>query len=1224
MKKLYILLFVLFLLNKVNAQWTAQNSGTTHSLNSIRFTDVNTGYAIGDSGVILKTINAGATWTALSSGTYTNLWKTYFTNANTGYIVGLSGTILKTNNGGNTWTALSSKTSNLLTSIYFTSVDTGYAVGFNGTILKTVNAGANWTALSSGTTNALQSVYFTDANTGYVVGDFSKILKTINAGATWDTISSGSNEWLKSVYFTNANTGYIVGTGGTILKTTDGGASWTALSSGTTQSLFSVYFTNATTSYAVGWSGIILKTSDGGASWTALSSGTTSDLMSVYFPNANVGYAVGYNGTILKTTSETAKICMVTVDSLNRNVVIWEKPDTTDKRIKSYNIYKESATAGVYNLIGNVPFNKLSVFIDASSTPMLHADRYKMSVIDTSGNESVLSPNHRTLHLSVSPNGMGKGYQLNWQDSYEGFNYYTYYIFRKTNNGNFIKIDSIQSNLTSFTDTTSITGPIFYIVAAVKPDGACLPSGSSKGIYPVDYKGAYYSTSNCIGMNVKKDLSLIAYYPFNGNANDESGNGNNGTVIGAKLTTDRFGNANSAYSLNGINNYISLDKSIRGIYKSSQFTIAGWFKPSNIYGGHIFSVNREPSIGAGQNTLLLQWSTTGFIALWCDSVAYVDYNSITRDTNSWHFFVLSVDNTKLSHLYFDGMFLAQSFTNNKIITSTSRMSLGQEWDGYDPSDFFKGYVDDISIYNRALTTKEIDSLFLKGGWSLNSTCSASYKSSIDTITGTAMFTNTTTGSNKYYWIFDDGDFSNTVSPTHKYSKDGIYRVSLTANDTVTGCQAKTSQEVKIKTTVVEPCRADFTYSIDSLSKTLTISNLSSKGITLNYWEFGDGALSNSTSPIHKYAKEGYYVVRLTVIDTITNCVDNKNVVVKILGNQKPCKANYTYSVDLSSQKIFFVDQSDVSANAKYFWDFNDGDSSIVENPNHTYALGGYFDVCLTIKDSAIKCLNTTCQTLKASDSSLFCQAQFAYSVDTITGIVNFYDNSKGKHNRWEWTYGDGTNEKIQNGKHKYIPGYYTVILNISDSLTGSKSYFVDVINIKQTQKLKAGFGYKNENGNSKGVFPVDFKGATYGDATEFEWDFGDSTSNSSSIEPTHEYTKEGTYEACLKVYNAYTGESDSTCQQILVGTTIGINKLISNNSINIYPNPTSDKFTIQFNNLKESYNLEILNTTGQVVLNKKITNNVEQVDLSGQAAGVYFVKLQSRDKTIVKKVIKQN
>src|SRR5215212_9357905 len=51
---------------------------------------------------------------------------------------------------------------------------------------------------------------------------------------------------------------------------------------------------------------------------------------------------------------------------------------------------------------------------------------------------------------------------------------------------------------------------------------------------------------------------LVAWYPFNGNANDESGNGNNGVVNGAALTSDRLGNLNAAYDFNGVNNYISV------------------------------------------------------------------------------------------------------------------------------------------------------------------------------------------------------------------------------------------------------------------------------------------------------------------------------------------------------------------------------------------------------------------------------------------------------------------------------------------------------------------------------------------------------------------------------------------------------------------------------------------------------------------------------------------
>ena len=68
---------------------------------------------------------------------------------------------------------------------------------------------------------------------------------------------------------------------------------------------------------------------------------------------------------------------------------------------------------------------------------------------------------------------------------------------------------------------------------------------------------------------------LVAYYPFNGNANDVSGNGNNGTVNGATLTTDRFGNANSAFSFN--NNNISVPHNSNfGIIQTGQETISLW------------------------------------------------------------------------------------------------------------------------------------------------------------------------------------------------------------------------------------------------------------------------------------------------------------------------------------------------------------------------------------------------------------------------------------------------------------------------------------------------------------------------------------------------------------------------------------------------------------------------------------------------------------------------
>ncbi|MGB7569391.1 MAG: LamG-like jellyroll fold domain-containing protein [Chitinivibrionales bacterium] len=91
--------------------------------------------------------------------------------------------------------------------------------------------------------------------------------------------------------------------------------------------------------------------------------------------------------------------------------------------------------------------------------------------------------------------------------------------------------------------------------------------------------------------------SLIAWYPFTGNVNDSSGKGNNGTVTGATLTTDRFGNANSAYLFNGSGNMITLPI-LTKLNSSSHVTINAWIKATT--GGSILAhwISTSANIGS--------------------------------------------------------------------------------------------------------------------------------------------------------------------------------------------------------------------------------------------------------------------------------------------------------------------------------------------------------------------------------------------------------------------------------------------------------------------------------------------------------------------------------------------------------------------------------------------------------------------------------------------------
>src|SRR5215213_8904042 len=70
--------------------------------------------------------------------------------------------------------------------------------------------------------------------------------------------------------------------------------------------------------------------------------------------------------------------------------------------------------------------------------------------------------------------------------------------------------------------------------------------------------------------------SLVAFYPFNGNANDASGKGNNGNVNGASVATDRFGNSNAAYDFDGVNDFIQIANH-SSLDLNYHFSISVWF-----------------------------------------------------------------------------------------------------------------------------------------------------------------------------------------------------------------------------------------------------------------------------------------------------------------------------------------------------------------------------------------------------------------------------------------------------------------------------------------------------------------------------------------------------------------------------------------------------------------------------------------------------------------------
>ncbi|MBI3509421.1 MAG: T9SS type A sorting domain-containing protein [Bacteroidetes bacterium] len=181
--------------------------------------------------------------------------------------------------------------------------------------------------------------------------------------------------------------------------------------------------------------------------------------------------------SVAGSNTHNEPICFVSVDTaINHNVVIWER--TNSPAAGSYNIYRESSVAGVYNLIGSQPITQFSTFTDMTSNPLQMASRYEITTSDSCGAESDTSAHHRTLFLQVSPSISG-GYNLIWTP-YEGLNIATYDIYRGSTPGNMNVIAAVPGTIFNFTDGAPPAGPIYYCVVAVHPTGGCNPSRLSQ------------------------------------------------------------------------------------------------------------------------------------------------------------------------------------------------------------------------------------------------------------------------------------------------------------------------------------------------------------------------------------------------------------------------------------------------------------------------------------------------------------------------------------------------------------------------------------------------------------------------------------------------------------------------------------------------------------------------------------------------------------------------
>ncbi|MBW7842795.1 MAG: LamG domain-containing protein, partial [Ignavibacterium sp.] len=206
------------------------------------------------------------------------------------------------------------------------------------------------------------------------------------------------------------------------------------------------------------------------------------------------------------------------------------------------------------------------------------------------------------------------------------------------------------------------------------------------------------------------DSGLVAYYPFNGNANDESGRGNNGTVNGASLTQDRFGINNRAYQFDGINDYISIadnpnlfsdELTISWWYKLTETPGAAWVVIGWVDGGHRY----QQFFSGGQLSYFNGYNLTA-PGLYFNPIYNLNY------LNVWKHIVVTYQKTSATtsttSIYVDGE-LKQTDNHTLAMDYASgiEFKIGKNVNG----NFFKGALDDFRIFSRVLNQNEIVELY---------------------------------------------------------------------------------------------------------------------------------------------------------------------------------------------------------------------------------------------------------------------------------------------------------------------------------------------------------------------------------------------------------------------------------------------------------------------------------------------------------------------------------
>ncbi len=507
--------------------------------------------------------------------------------------------------------------------------------------------------------------------------------------------------------------------------------------------------------------------------------------------------------------------------------------------------------------------------------------------------------------------------------------------------------------------------------------------------------------------------------------------------------------------------------------------------------------------------------------------------------------------------------------------------------------------------------------------------------------GNVNFTSNSTNtlvSSTYTWSFGDGSTGSGANPSHTYTNNGIYTVSLTVSNSAT-CISTYAGTFSV---CLSPVSAGFNYSFGLNGQVTFTSTSTPSGSNIVYnWTFHNqvpGSYSAIGVPTATctYPANGFYTVSLS--SGVLGCSSSTSQSF-FINNICNLNAFINYSAPSPNGLVNFTGGSaGTNSTTTYVWGFGDGSGGTGQSPAHTYTSPGVYNVTLTITNTG------TCNATSTTTSNVqVCMMGAGFSwVPGNNGLVTFYSTSTGTNagTSYTWTINNWQNNisgvNMPTVSHTYTSnGTYTVLLTIQNG-PGCTFVSQQMVSVNNSSCIANSNFSLAPTATPQVWYAIPASTANISNAV---WHWGDGSS-SNGLFSSHTYSASGNYNICLSV-TVNCSSTSSTCatysvyrsnNSIIEIIAVDPSQIVSIGeshespiALEVYPNPVKDWLNIQIGGMKgTNFTYQVYGVQGNLIFTESVNRQDKThllIDVNDLTEGIYFLRIEQEGKSLNKKFV---